>query len=97
VDIGRPNDAPYLVDCAPTNAGGGIWIIEGHVIDGDDDPTTVMIECSGLFSMRAVPDETGHFQFAVKLPLDAYGFDNVVAVDSHGSSSNTRIIEIGLT
>jgi hypothetical protein len=42
-------------------------------------------------------DENGHFEFAVILEEDQWGWEFAVTYDPHGLQSNVPVSEIGMT
>jgi hypothetical protein len=89
--------APPTLSCAPAYVGGGTWVIEGHVSDSMYAATSITVQCTGLFSAQATPDEDGDFAVAVILGENAYGWENVVAINSAGAQSDVIVLEIVLT
>jgi hypothetical protein len=96
VDVFRENQRPIIISCQPANVGAGTWVIQGDVADSDVDLSTFIVQFDGLFTMRATPNEEGHFQFAVVLGEGVFGWDSVIAIDSHGSQSDPNSLDVTL-
>jgi hypothetical protein len=97
VDVNYENQPPLITNLFFASVGGGTWIIEGDVSDPDDDVSNFIVEFTGVFVMRSAVDENGHFEFAVILDEDDWGWEYAVTYDPHDAESNLPFGEIFYT
>jgi hypothetical protein len=97
VDVNRQNQAPIISNFFILNVGPNTWIVEGDVSDADDDVSNFIVYFSNVFVTRAAVDENGHFEFAIILDDETWGFEYAVTYDPHGLQSNVDSCEVGLT
>ncbi|MEX0641980.1 MAG: hypothetical protein WD468_04730 [Pirellulales bacterium] len=97
VDVDRENQAPVISNYFISYAGAGTWIVEGDVTDPDDDVSDFIVQFFNVFVTRSAVDENGHFEFAIILDENEWGFEYAVTFDPHGLQSNTDSCEVGLT
>ena len=97
VDVNRQNQPPTISNFFILNVGANTWIVEGDISDEDDDVSNLIVYFFNVFVTRAAVDENGHFEFAIILDEEVWGFEFAVTFDLHGLQSNIDSCEVGLT
>lgn len=88
VDVNRDNEPPSIVNFAIGSLGNGLYLVSGDVVDGDDDVSKFIVEFWNVFTIRSAVDDYGHFEFAIELPLNAWGTEYAITHDPHGLASD---------